>query len=84
MTIADMVRLARDVVPPVGAVRPVVTVEHQTGTRLPNGAPAGTGGLTRYRAAWLIGGRRIEAFGPTFDRPRDVGRFIDLLTGGER
>lgn len=84
MTTADMVRAARDVVPPVGASRPVVTVEHQTGTRLPSGAPAGTGGLTRYRAAWLVDGRRFVAFGPGFDRPRDAGRFIDLLTGDER
>lgn len=84
MKTADMVRAARDVVPPVGASRPMVTVEHTSGTRLPNGAPAGTGGLTRYRAAWLIDGRRFVAFGPSFDRPRDVGRFVDLLTGGGR
>jgi hypothetical protein len=83
MTTADMVRAARDVIPPAGSAVPVATVDHTPGRRLPTGAPAGVGGRTTYRAAWLVDGiARSAPFGPSFDRPRELGRFIGLLTGG--
>lgn len=83
MTTADLVRIARDVIPPAGASTPVATVEHTPGQTLPSGAPAGVGGRTVYRAAWLVDGlRRSAPFGPAFDRPRDLGRFLAVLTGG--
>jgi hypothetical protein len=82
MTAADMARAAATVIPPVNASGPVATVEGVAGRRLPSGSPAGVGGSTTYRAAWLVGGLRLAAFGPAFARPREVCRFIDLLTGG--
>jgi hypothetical protein len=83
VTTADLLKAARDVLPPASGARPIATVEQTRGHALPDGSPAGVGGQTVYRAAWLVDGRRRAfPFGPAFDRPRDLGRFLDLLTGG--
>jgi hypothetical protein len=82
MTTADLVRAARDIVPPVGASAAIAVVDHEPGEKLKSGEPAGRGGLTTYRAAFLVAGRQISApVGPTFERPRDLYRFLDVLTG---
>lgn len=85
MTTADLVKAARSVIPPAEGATPIAVVDHTPGRRLPTGAPAGVGGRTTYRAAWLIGGvARSAPFGPAFERPRDLGRFLAVLTGGQR
>ncbi len=81
MTAADLLRAAHSVIPPAGA-SVMATVDHTPGHRLPTGAAADIGGLTVYRAAWLVDGiERSAPFGPAFERPRDLPRFIGLLTG---
>lgn len=34
-----------------------------------------------YRAAWVVDGRRFVPVGPRFERPRQAGRFVDVLAG---
>lgn len=66
MTTAELLREARAIVPPAGATKAIAVVD----------------GDLRFRAAFLIGGRiRSAPVGPEFDKPRAVGRFVDILNG---
>lgn len=85
MTAAELERLARSVIPPVGATALVAVVDHEPGGRLANGAPSGLGGRTRFGVAWQLFGlvvhRPAIAF---FDRQVDARRFLDILSGRDR
>lgn len=81
MTSTDLERVAASLIPPVGTTGVTLDVDHEPGERLRNGSPAGIGGRTRYRIAWLVGGRRRLPDGPAFDRARDARRLMDLLAG---
>lgn len=81
MTTVDLVRLARTVIPPVGATMAIAVVEHESGGKLANGAPSGLGGRTWHGAAWLIDGRTRTAPIALFDRPRDALALVRILNG---
>lgn len=81
MTTPDLLRLARSVIPPVGATMAIAVVEGEPGGRLANGSPSGLGGRIRHGAAWLVDGRTRTAAIATFDRPRDAIALVRLLNG---
>src|SRR5688572_23868954 len=81
MTGHDLEAIARELVPPVGVNGVCAVVENEPGGCLASGQPNGIGGRTRYRAAWVIGGRRSVPVGPAFERQRDAYRLIDLMAG---
>lgn len=66
MTTVELERIARSIIPPAGATMAITRVDEQL----------------RHRAAFLIDARIRGPFvGPTFDRPRDAIRLVDLLNG---
>lgn len=66
MTTVDLVRIARSIVPPVGATMAIACVDINL----------------KHRAAFLIDGRIHGApVGPAFDRPRDAIALVNLLNG---
>lgn len=81
MTIPDLVRIARELVLPEGSTLVVGTVEQTPCARLSDGSPSGLGGVTTFRAAALVDGRRRVPVGPAFARAADALALIDLLNG---
>ncbi len=66
MTAVELERIARSIIPPVGATMAIARVDDQL----------------KHRAAFLIDGRIHDApVGPAFDRPRDAIRLVKLLNG---
>lgn len=82
MTTAELERLARSVIPPVGATALAAVVEAEPGGRLANGLPSGIGGRTRFGVAWQLFGRVVHSPAiALFDRQADARRFRDILDG---
>jgi len=82
MTTAELERLARGIIPPVGASSIVAVVEHEPGGRLVNGSPSGLGGRTRFGVAWQLFGRVVyQPAIALFDRQADAHHFLDILAG---
>jgi endogenous inhibitor of DNA gyrase (YacG/DUF329 family) len=68
MTGVELVRIARSIIPPVGATMAIARVDEQL----------------KHRAAFLIDGRiHGDAVGPAFDRPRDAIALVRILNGDE-
>lgn len=66
MNTAELHKAAQALLPPVGATAALAVVD----------------GSGAHRAAWLIGGRLKSApVGPSFERPRDACRFVDIVNG---
>jgi hypothetical protein len=66
MTTVDLGRIARAIIPPVGATMAIDRVDDNL----------------KHRAAFLIDGRiRSDPVGPPFDRPRDALALVALLNG---
>lgn len=85
MTGLELERLARSVIPPVGATALVAVVDHEPGGRLVNGSPSGLGGRTRFGVAWQLFGRVTHSPAiALFDRQVDARRFLDILSGRDR
>jgi hypothetical protein len=63
VTTADLLKAARDVLPPASGARPIATVEQTRGHALPDGSPAGVGGQTVYRppGSWTAAGGRSRS-----------------------
>src|SRR5574337_962148 len=81
-TDAELREIALAAVPPSGTLDCVACVEHAPGGTLPNGAPNGLGGHTRYGAAWFDGLKTSEPFA-LFDDQKDAYRLIRVVTGEE-
>jgi len=81
VTSAELIRMTRDIVPPVGATMAVAVVDHEPGGKLVNGAPSGQGGRTRHGVAWLVNGRTQTAPIALFGRPRDALALLRVLKG---
>ncbi len=66
MTAVELERVARSIVPPVGATMAIARVDEQL----------------KHRAAFLIDGRiRGDYVGPSFDRPHDAIALVRILNG---
>jgi hypothetical protein len=66
MTTVELERIARSIIPPVGATMAIARVDEQL----------------KHRAAFLVDGRIHGApVGPAFDKPRQAIALVDLLNG---
>jgi hypothetical protein len=82
--LAELDRIARNVVVPLGATGVRAVVDHQPGDRLVNGSPSGLGSRTRFGAAFTFdGGRRVGQPIALFDRGRDALALVRILEGAE-
>jgi hypothetical protein len=81
VTGTELQRIARTILPPVGATEVVMTIVHEPGGKLLNGDPSGIGARTFYAPAWSIGGLRKSAPIARFDRQADALRLIAILHG---
>lgn len=81
MTTLDLIRIARTVIPPVGASMAIAVVDHEPGGKLSNGFPSGIGGRTRFGVAFLVEGRLKSAPIALFERQSDALHLVGIING---